>query len=146
MPSSTSIASKFASATEAYAPPTINVVFNDTWGYDVDANAWTDLMPAAPPETRYNAAGSVFQTGSLLLYSGKPTSDTSDPIQGVSAYDPEANAWSELVVVGEPAARFSHVMVHVGNSNKAIVFGGATEDGEISSALDETWEFTGPAL
>lgn len=62
-------------------------------------------------------------------------------------YDADTQLWNgtgwSSPTSGTPSKRFSHTMVYDAARSRVVMFGGRTEANTQSSALDETWEWTG---
>ncbi|MCA9704968.1 MAG: hypothetical protein KDK70_03850 [Myxococcales bacterium] len=113
---------------------------DETWLYDVAANAWT-MGALTSLGTQFNHAA-AWLDGGLVVFAGK-NDIFSEPVPGTAAYDADADAWVDLMPARAPASRFSHGAVAVG-SDKALLFGGLLFNGGPGSATDELWEYVGP--
>jgi N-acetylneuraminic acid mutarotase len=114
----------------------VDTDFGDTWGYDPDANTWTDLKPTGdlPParalhQLVYDPAG-----GKAILFGG--TSDAGR-YNDTWAYDSAANTWTDLSGSTAPSARSVHSMAYDSGSGKIVLFGGY--DG--TSEVGDTWSY-----
>ena len=76
---------------------------NDTWAYDPVANAWTELKPSGtlPPPAPRHAMAYDPVTRRLILFGGFGEHRRS--LNDTWAYDPAANAWTELKPCGHAA-------------------------------------------
>lgn len=113
---------------------------DETWLYSVARNDWTPAAAAGAGPQFNNVAAWFGET--LITTTGKPTC-CDEPVPGTWAYDAVGDAWSEITPDTEPAPRFSHRMVYVGE-HKAIIFGGLLLNIGPGSAVAETWEYVGP--
>ncbi|MEM9454843.1 MAG: kelch repeat-containing protein [Myxococcota bacterium] len=113
---------------------------DETWIYDLAGNEWTQVAAAGAGPQFNNVAAWLGTT--LVSTSGKLTCCT-EPVPGTWAYDAVADTWTEITPKSEPAPRFSHRMVPVGEQ-KAIIFGGLLLNAGPASAVSETWEYVGP--
>ena len=73
-----------------------NFDLGDTWAYDLNTNAWTNMDPATRPGARgYHALAYDSQSDRIVLFGGK----TDNKQRGISdetwAYDLNANAWTK---------------------------------------------------
>jgi N-acetylneuraminic acid mutarotase len=111
-------------------------LLNDTWAYDPAANTWAELSPVGTPQyARWGAAMVYDPSGGLEVMFGGLTGNA---LNDIWAYDPAANAWTELAPSGPvPAGRFAP-MVYDQASGRAIVFGGRGDSG----LLNDTWSYT----
>ncbi len=116
------------------------------WAFDVTANNWSQLTPTNPPPARaWGAASWDAAQGRLIIYGGSAA--LSGPLRNdVWAYNPGANAWTQLTVSGPaPLARFLHSMVYVPHLQKHLVFGGGTGttgNAEPTTVVSELWLLT----
>ena len=113
---------------------------DETWIYSITNNEWTQVAAAGAGPQFNNVAAWLGTT--LVSTSGKLTCCT-EPVPGTWAYDAAADTWAEITPKSEPAPRFSHRMVPVGE-HKAIIFGGLLLNAGPASAMAETWEYVGP--
>jgi len=111
--------------------------FNDTWAYDPTANTWTILNPAGSLPSARSGVPMVYDSasGKVILFGGF---DGDADLSDTWAYDPTANAWTNLSPDGSlPSARAAQPMVYDSSSGKVILFGGF--DG--TTYLDDTWAY-----
>jgi len=116
------------------------IISDQTWAYRVGANDWEPLAVAGQGE-HFNAAGAWVE-GVFVSHGGKGTCCT-EPVAVTWAYDPGADAWSDISPMTQPVPRFSHTMEAVG-PDKAIIFGGLLMNANNESATAQTWEYVGP--
>jgi hypothetical protein len=122
----------------AYDPITDRViVFDDqrsTFAVNVDTGAWTDLAPAPGPSVRVGAA-MVYDTQSeLAVMFGGRLGHWMDPwaeetLNDTWTFDPAQNLWSEQSPLSSPPPRLWHSMVYDSQSDRVVLFGGASGDG-----------------
>ena len=122
---------------ESFAP------FDQTWSYDVAGNTWTLGVPTTTPGARAVLQGAYYDSGEFIVHSGKLDSCCIDPTQGTFSYDSTSGDWSDLAPPSEFSARFNYAMAQIAGTNKAIFFGGLTQNTGVGTALQETWEFVG---
>src|SRR5439155_86351 len=111
-------------------------LFNDTWAYDFNTNAWTNLDPPAKPPVRYEHA-MAYDSGSdrLIMFGG---AGSSGYLNDTWAYDFNKNTWTNASA--SPSARYSHAMVYDSQTDRAILFGGySVAPG--SGYLNDTWAY-----
>jgi len=111
-------------------------VLGDTWAYNYDNDAWTELTPAASPPPR-TYSGTVYdpQRDRMVLFGGSADQETAS-LGDVWEYDLESNRWTDVSPPGGPGARAWHAMACDGESGLIVVFGG----GESRSGYTaETW-------
>ena len=114
-------------------------VFDDTWAYDLTADAWTRLVPGgSPPPPRYGHA-MVYDPaiGRVILFGG--LGGDGRVVNDIWAYDPAANAWTELHPGGDPPpARYGHAMACEPASGRLIIHDGCDASGAI---FDDIWAY-----
>lgn len=114
-------------------------LLNDTWAYQPATNTWTELAPAgdSPSERVFHAM--VYDPGSsrVILFGG--WNEQTENLNDTWAFDPAANAWTELDPSGElPPSRRGHTLVYDPASGRVILFGGYSEQTE---HLNDTWAY-----
>lgn len=113
------------------------VFFDDTWAYDPATNTWTDLAPSGVlPPARCAAAMAYDGVGGKAILFGGTSGEAL--LNDTWAYDPVANAWTDLAPSGAPpSVRAGHAMVCDTTDGTVILFGGRNEEG----FFDETWTY-----
>jgi N-acetylneuraminic acid mutarotase len=115
----------------------------DTWTYDPSADSWAELRPAGPvPPARSNASMVYEPSGArLLLFGGQAFREdgTARYLDDTWAYDPSANAWTELAPSAGlvPSARSFHSMVYEPVGGRLMLFGGMDE----TYLFSDTWAY-----
>ncbi len=106
-------------------------VFDETWAYDFNTNAWTDMNPAQRPAVQ-DYPEMAYDAGSdwVILFGGDEGSET-------WAYDFNRNVWTNMNPVVHPSGRWGHMMAYDEGSDRVVLFGGETD----SSLSDETWAY-----
>ena len=91
--------------------------------YDPSADAWSPLSTSGAPAAR--GFHSAVWTGSeMLVWGGVGTSQgTSVFLDSGGRYDPIANSWASMSLVGAPTGRWGHATVWTGN--RMLVWGGS---------------------
>lgn len=111
---------------------------NDTWSYDPQTSAWTELRPTGELPTPRDSCAMVYDpvAGKVILFGGW---DDYGFLDETWVYDPAENSWMELRPEGDqPPPTALTAMVWSEVSDSAILFGGY--DGESESA--DTWAFS----
>jgi N-acetylneuraminic acid mutarotase len=113
--------------------------FDDLWIYDPAANTWSVRQPAGGirPEARVDHS-MVYDPVSkkVLLFGGN---DDATMFNDIWAYDPAANAWTDLGPAGPlPPARYYHAMAFDTDAGLAILYGGAAIH---RMFLSDTWSY-----
>ena len=106
-------------------------LFDDTWAYDFNTNAWTDMNPAPRPSTQdYQTMAYDAGSDRVILFGGTGGSET-------WAYDFNSNTWTKMNPVVHPSGRWGHVMVYDEESKRVVLFGGGTG----ITPSNETWAY-----
>ncbi|MEX1362495.1 MAG: kelch repeat-containing protein [Nannocystaceae bacterium] len=114
-----------------------DVRLGDTWVLDVEANAWTQLSPAASPSPRDAHEMAYIGNDTVVLFGGNDVSGGGAVGLGDTwVFDTAAEQWSPVVTPG-PGPRFQHMMVSLGT--EALLFGGRSGGPHLS----DTWRFDG---
>jgi hypothetical protein len=67
--------------------------FDDTWAYDVDRDAWTQIETAGPTARAWHTMAADDETGLVVLFGGGVTRD--DYTNEVWIFDPSTEMWSQ---------------------------------------------------
>lgn len=101
-------------------------VFADTWAYDLAADSWTELAPAASPDARFGHEGVWTEGFGVVIFAGQQSVDVF--FGDLWAYDPVANAWSELPATGAlPTPRYGSC-AGIGPDGRLWISHGFTQD------------------
>ncbi len=110
----------------------------DIWAYDPAGNTWSKLRPRAPyPVGRY-AHSMVYapSINKLVMFGGWGANGV---LNDTWAYDPAANAWTNLTPSGTvPYARYSASMAYDPSTGVALMFGGLISDTKV---FNDTWAY-----
>jgi N-acetylneuraminic acid mutarotase len=111
---------------------------NDTWAYDPIANTWTELKPAGtPPPGRSSKMAYDPTTERMILFG---SAGQTGALNDTWAYDPVANAWTELKPLGTlPEKRIGFALAYDSSRHRVILFGGCSGDG--STFFNDTWAY-----
>ena len=108
------------------------------WNFDVTADTWTDLKPSGtvpPPRDKVTMIYAP-ATRRLILFGGYGEQEL---LNDTWAYDPLANAWTELKPSGIlPSGRCDYAMVYDPSTGRMILFGGAIGPGAV---VNDTWAY-----
>jgi N-acetylneuraminic acid mutarotase len=110
----------------------------DTWVYDPDANAWTEIHPTGARPTARDGHVMVYDPAGdqAILFGG--VDGVGSFLNDTWAYDPAAEEWTELDPAGAvPPARGYSAMVYDPAGKRFVLFGGAAEDGY----YNDTWAY-----
>lgn len=111
-------------------------VLGDTWAYDYDGDAWTELSPSTSPPAR-TYSGMVYdpKRDLIVLFGGSEDTETA-ALSDVWEFDLESNRWTDVSPPDGPGVRAWHAMAYDEETGTIVVFGG----GESRSAYTaETW-------
>jgi N-acetylneuraminic acid mutarotase len=114
---------------------------NDTWAYDLTANAWKELKPSGTlPSARFGQSMASDPTsGRLIMFGGNAGTASLDDTW---AYDPTTNAWTELKPSGTvPPPRDSATMEYDPTTRRLIMFGGKSDTAITRVVLNDTWVY-----
>lgn len=108
----------------------------ETWVYDFNTNAWTNMSPPLPPRER-SAHAIVYdaQIDRVVLFggcSGFPCQELGD----TWTYDFNTNSWTNRNPAFAPSPRYGHAMAYYGRLGRCILFGGY--DG---NHKNDTWAY-----
>src|SRR5437667_94240 len=86
-------------------------LFNDTWAYDFNTNAWTDMAPGlSPPATLCDAMAYDSESDRVILFGGYVSG------VGVSndtwAYNFNTNTWTDMNPLVKPPGRYYHALAN----------------------------------
>lgn len=118
--------------------PGSNVLYNDTWAYDLNSDTWTNRNPTARPQTRF-AHAMAYDTDSdrVILFGGWTGTTQSNETW---AYDYNTNTWTNVAPATSPATVVFVEMAYDAESDRSILFGGgADRDG--GGLSNETWAY-----
>ena len=108
--------------------------FGDTWAYDFNTNAWTNLNPTTGPASRANHAMAYdAESDRVILFGGGTGGGTETADNETWAYDFDNNTWTSMNPATGPSRRVAHAMAYDSQSDRVILFGG--------SGSDETWAY-----
>lgn len=134
-------------ATAIYYPPTNkiyifggsdgnNISLNITQIYDIASNTWS--MGAPMPGVRASMAGGYIPvTGRIYIISGDSNGSVQSAQPNTWAYDPVANAWTDLTSSApfpHPASGFAYGVIN----NKLYIAGGRDVNNQL---INLTWEY-----
>jgi N-acetylneuraminic acid mutarotase len=138
---------------------TDTVNFSDTWAYDYEADAWTELTSAtAPPARSYTAMVYDSEGRRMILFGGLDDIGPDDQGEGWTydgafdewdhtladtwAFDPATDTWSELAPASAPSPRGWHAMAYEAETGLIVLFGGGPARGSLTA---ETWLYDSAA-
>lgn len=120
-----------------------DILFSDTWSYDLDSNTWTNLTPLFGPSERVYTSG-VYDPVSdrMLIFGGIAFDDEGSIVtcyDEMWEYDYNTNSWSEINQLTKPPGRAVGLMAMDPSSRKVVLYGGYVEESGIVTILGDTW-------
>ncbi len=104
-----------------------STTFDDLWAYDLATDAWREVEPAGPRPLGRFGHEAQWVVGRLVVFAGQ--ADASTFFGDLWAYDPGANAWTELPAAGDaPVPRYGSCSAW-GEADRLWISHGFTEDG-----------------
>jgi methionine-rich copper-binding protein CopC len=115
------------------------VLSAETWAYDVDGDAWTNMRPAASPGARRDHS-MVYDPrhDRVILYGG--FMDGNVIKDDTWTYDFDNNTWTLVTASPKPPERYMHAAAFDSGSVRMVVFGGSSLTGGYKTWA-ETWTF-----
>lgn len=110
-----------------------NVPTNDTWSYDYDTNAWTNVTKGAAPSARAGF-GMAYdsQADRIVLFGGTNSTLLND----TWVFDPTTYTWTQRLPTASPPRLFSPMMVFDAHADRTIVTGL-----RLGSSFLDTWAY-----
>ncbi len=112
-------------------------ILNDFWKFDIENNSWIQIFSDNPINARLHGA-SLFNDGfdNIFLFGGKSDNETIN--NQTYKYSITQNKWSNVNSTVSPSARFNQTLVFSPSTNYFYIFGGHTENNNLSNEL---WKF-----
>ncbi len=108
---------------------------NDTWSYDVAANAWTNVTPTRAPSVRFLSPMTYDSASSrIVLFGG--AAPGSSYLNDTWSYDVQSNSWTNRAPTTHPSERGASAMAYDSAADRTILFGGFTNSYEYAG---DTW-------
>ena len=121
--------------------------FDDTWGYGLSGEAWTDASPQGqrPLERCLTRAVWDSDAGRLLMFGGQ---STGVPFLG-DLWQLTPDGWSELTAKPKPSPRNFYAMAFDDAGGRLLLFGGSTESGPVNDlwlfdSASDSWSQLSP--
>ena len=110
-------------------------VVDETWTYDLAADAWTPASVSAVPSAR-GGHSMTYVAGSdrILLFGGNTLSGASDETW---SYDVDTDAWTNMNPPVRPFARLAAALAYDAQSDRVVLFGGGT----VGAVFGDTWSY-----
>jgi len=118
-----------------------NIIFRDTWVFDLQTKTWTQMAGNNAPTERVRASMAYAGDGKVVLYGGSPlyTGPRGTFPQALETwvYDLASDTWTKMSPSGAPPALDGHSMCFIGGGDKVLMFGGRLI--KQKSQSDQTW-------
>ena len=114
-------------------------LLNDTWAYDPQGDAWTELSPSGNVPSPRGNHRMVFDAsaGRMVLFGGF---DGSGELSDTWTYDTASNTWTEVQVPGDtPTGREEHTLGYDPKAGRVLLFGGFDAS---DTDLNDLWALT----
>jgi N-acetylneuraminic acid mutarotase len=111
--------------------------YEDTWAYESVTDTWTRIDPVgrSPSGRLYQSMIFHQAEGTAVLFGGATEGGL---VNDTWAYNPARNTWTELEPIGDlPLARMFHALVYDPTTERALLFGGRTDDG----LMNDIWAY-----
>lgn len=125
------------------------VLFNDTWSYDVNTNAWTQRTPSlVPPNANFAGLAYDAESDRIVRFGGDVAVQTT-LTNATLAYDENSGEWTRMNPPSTPSPRWLLRMAYDGGSDRIVLFGGysppAKDDTWAYDLNNDTWTLRAPA-
>ena len=121
-----------------------SIPVSDTWAYDVELNAWTDMRPTTSPQPQYGV-GMVYDSVNerVLLLEGHYVTQQGGVVRdgyngGLYTFNWEAGMWRKIEC-SPPPGRYWYSTGYDSDRGRMIVFGGIRWISGYGNLYDETW-------
>ncbi len=115
---------------------------DETWAYDLNANTWTNMEPAARPSRRHSHALAYdAESDRVVLFGGHLPSvyfGASVHSDQTWAYDFNTNTWTNMEPPTQPLKLAAHNLTYDAESDRVVLFGG---DAPGLNSDDQTWAY-----
>lgn len=112
---------------------------NETWAYDVAADAWERRDPAVSPPPRNLHAMAYDPMADRVIVFG--SGDELELLNDTWAYDYNTDTWTERSPDSAPEPRIYAAMAHDHGSGRMILFGGVHGELLDEDAFGDTWAY-----
>jgi hypothetical protein len=120
-----------------------NVGTNDTWAYDYNNDAWSEVMTAVKPPGRNFPAMVYDSKADRVIMWGGDTGNVQDTSVWVFNYN--TSSWEERKTTSGPTSRWLHEMSYDAKADRTILYGGYTGSSEQAPDFklnsSETWVY-----
>ncbi len=113
---------------------TVENNFGDTWSYDLNLNAWTNMSPAKAPSPRWGPSMAYDTESDRVVLFGGGAGALSDETW---AYDFNRNRWKKMKPLTRPLERAGNALAYDAESDRVVLFGGDT----LMGRSNDTWTY-----
>jgi hypothetical protein len=107
--------------------------FDDTWSFDLDAGAWIEISPepdlTRPLKRCLHESVWANNASRMLLFGGCSSGFGPCPQGDLWSFEPRSRSWTNRTVEAAPRARSNPALVYDGGRERALLFGGLTDQG-----------------
>ena len=117
--------------------------YDETWAYDFDTNAWTQLSPSTQPDAVFCFAIAYDAESDRVIHIGEGSGLLGD----TGAYDYNTDTWTNMNPAPRPAVQEYFEMAYDAGSDRVILFGPNGTGGSETWAYDfnsNTWTNMNP--
>ncbi len=121
-----------------------NIVSDQTWVFDCEENTWSRVSPNDSPGKRYGH-NMVYDIESdvVILFGGMLNQESNPSGRTISyndtwIFDRVSNTWTNVTSKGNAWGRVSSTMAYDTESDRAILFGGASAE-DLDTDTDSIW-------
>lgn len=112
---------------------------DDTWAFDVNADEWTELLPATHPVKRCLHNGTYIPGRELMvIYGGQSGGNQED----IWTFDLATNMWTERLPTTKPPARHFCSVTAIDQDNLYVFGGNGENQNNFTGALNDLWQFS----
>ncbi len=122
-----------------------DVVFDQTWSYDLNTNTWRNMKPAQHPAARtFHSMVYVPTIDRVLLFGGDTGATFFDEeLNATWLYDYNRNSWKMVMTPTRPQTRYYTSMVYVSSIDRVLMYGGGLV---LGNAVGDLWSFDPKAM
>lgn len=111
--------------------------YEETWGYDVKSNTWTNRTGSIRPAIKSSFAMSYDLQNDRILLFGTNSHQSYSYISEFWEYDTDANLWKNITQSAQPPANLRYSMSYDMKSDRTILFAGQSNLG----SYPQTWSY-----
>jgi len=117
--------------------------YDDTWVFDPEDRAWTQMSPLVSPPTMYGCMMAYDRANQAsLLHGGHWVSNTQGSVHGyissVWTYSLDQDTWTEIQTASKPSGRYWHMMAYDSSRGESLIYGGYAGSGD---PMSDAWTY-----